>query len=227
MQAIIETIFHPTYLISVTIMGMLMIKRAQGDKQFILFGIMAVSLAAGDSFHLVPRLIAVNTTGMEDYVVSLGMGKLVTSITMTIFYILLYHIWERRYQIKDNLNLTVFFYLLAFYRIVLTLYPQNALTTLHPSLAWGIYRNIPFVIMGGIIIVLYFKRARELQVKDFRYVWLAALISFACYIPVVLWAESYPVVGTLMIPKTVAYFWAVWMGFSAQKKHLKAEAKEA
>ena len=30
MQAIIETIFHPTYLISVTIMGMLMIKRAQG-----------------------------------------------------------------------------------------------------------------------------------------------------------------------------------------------------
>ena len=93
MQAIIETIFHPTYLISVTVMGMLMIKRAQGDKQFILFGIMAVSLAAGDSFHLVPRLIAVNTTGMEDYVVSLGMGKLVTSITMTTFYILLYHIW--------------------------------------------------------------------------------------------------------------------------------------
>ena len=65
MQAIIETIFHPTYLISVTVMGMLMIKRAQGDKQFILFGIMAVSLAAGDSFHLVPRLIAVNTTGMD------------------------------------------------------------------------------------------------------------------------------------------------------------------
>lgn len=224
MQAIFETVFHAAYLISVTVMGMLMIRDSKGNKQFILYGIMAVSLAAGDSFHLVPRVIALNTTGLQDYTVSLGLGKLVTSITMTTFYILLYHIWEERYKITGNLNLTVFFYTLAFIRIVLSLYPQNALMTANPSLEWGIYRNIPFVTMGAIIIVLYYKSAKEHNDKHFRFVWLAALISFGCYIPVVLWAEIYPPVGILMIPKTMAYAWAVWLGYSAQKKILKETA---
>ena len=45
---------------------------------------MAVVLGAGDSFHLVPRAIALCTTGLESYTVPLGMGKWITSITMTV-----------------------------------------------------------------------------------------------------------------------------------------------
>lgn len=85
MQAIMETLFDSVYLISVITVGILMIRGSKGNGQFRLFGWMAVILGAGDSFHLVPRIFALCTTGLENYTALLGAGKLVTSITMTIF----------------------------------------------------------------------------------------------------------------------------------------------
>ena len=63
---------------------------------------MAVVLGAGDSFHLIPRALALCTTGLENYTVPLGLGKWITSVTMTIFYVLLYYVWRQRYQIKGK-----------------------------------------------------------------------------------------------------------------------------
>lgn len=54
---------------------------------------MAVTLGFGDSFHLIPRAYALCPTGLSDYVFALGIGKFITSITMTVFYILLYYVW--------------------------------------------------------------------------------------------------------------------------------------
>ena len=86
MQAIVETLFDTVYLISVITIGILMIRGSKGNRQFRLFGWMAVVLGAGDSFHLVPRALALCTTGLENYTVPLGLGKWITSVTMTIFY---------------------------------------------------------------------------------------------------------------------------------------------
>ena len=47
---------------------------------------------------------------------------------------------------------------------------------------------------------------------------LAIALSFGFYIPVVLFAEVFPVIGALMIPKTLAYVWVVVMGISLYKK---------
>ena len=58
MQAVIETIFDAVYLVSVITIGILMIRRSKGSKQFRLFGLMAVVLGAGDSFHLIPRALS-------------------------------------------------------------------------------------------------------------------------------------------------------------------------
>lgn len=55
------------------------------------------------------------------------------------------------------------------------------------------------------------------QDKPFRFLWLAVVISFACYIPVVLFADIVPMVGMLMIPKTCAYVWIVLIGYKAMK----------
>ena len=52
MQAIMETSFDIVYLVSVITIGFLMIKQSKSEKQFKLFGIMAVLLGAGDAFHL-------------------------------------------------------------------------------------------------------------------------------------------------------------------------------
>ena len=144
MQAIVETLFDAAYLIAVITIGILMIRGSKGERQLRLFGWMAVVLGAGDSFHLVPRAIALCTTGLENYTISLGLGKWITSVTMTVFYVLLYYVWRQRYQIKGQSGWTAAVYGLAGVRIVLCMLPQNQWLSAESPLSWGIYRNIPF-----------------------------------------------------------------------------------
>ncbi len=204
MQAIFETLFDVVYLTTVITLGILMIRNGKKNTEFVLFGIMAVVLGAGDSFHLVPRAIALCTTGLENYTVALGIGKFITSITMTIFYVILYYVWRKRYQVSGLKSLTVLVYGLAIIRIILCVFPQNEWISKTPSLQWGIYRNIPFAIMGILIIILFYKKAKEMHDHSFRHMWLTIVLSFAFYIPVVLWADVNPLIGMLMIPKTCA-----------------------
>lgn len=138
MQAVFETLFDLVYLITVITLGICMIRGNRGRRQYLLYGVMAVTLGCGDAFHLVPPL------------------------------------------------------------------------------SWGIWRSIPFVILGALIVVLFYRRARE--DKLFWLLWLAVVVSFGCYIPVVLFADTVPAVGMLMIPKTCAYVWAVVIGYRAMKQ---------
>jgi len=178
---------------------------------------MAVVLGLGDSFHLIPRAFALSTTGLENFTVSLGIGKLVTSLTMTIFYILLYYVWRKRYDVVGKKGITAVVYLLSAVRIALCLFPQNAWTSANAPLSWGIFRNIPFAILGLLIIVLFYTSANEKNDHSFRFMWLTIVLSFAFYIPVVLWADTIPLVGVLMIPKTCAYVWTILIGFRDMK----------
>ena len=161
MQAIVETLFDTVYLISVITIGILMIRKSKGNRQFTMFGIMAVLLGSGDAFHLVPRALALCTTGLENFTVPLGLGKWITSVTMTIFYVVLYHIWRERYQIKGHNAATAAVYGLAGLRIILCMMPQNNWLSASAPLSWGIYRNIPFALMGILIIVLSIKAQKR------------------------------------------------------------------
>lgn len=143
-----------------------MIRQCKGNLQYKLFGIMAVTLGLGDAFHLVPRAIALCTTGLEDYTVALGIGKLITSVTMTVFYILLYYVWRLRYQVEGKRNLTVIVYVLALVRVILCLFPQNEWIHADAPLSWGIYRNIPFALLGLLVILLFYKNAKERKVRS-------------------------------------------------------------
>lgn len=221
MQAIVETLFDAVYLISVITIGIIMIRGSKGNHQFRLFGWMAVVLGVGDSFHLVPRALALCTTGLENYTVSLGIGKWITSVTMTVFYVLLYYVWRQRYQIKGRQGLTAAMYILAGLRIILCMMPQNRWLSAEAPLSWGIYRNIPFALLGLLVIVLFYRSAKEYEDKAFRWMWLTIVLSFGFYIPVVLWADTIPIIGMLMIPKTCAYVWTVLIGYSAMKQECR------
>lgn len=218
MQAIVETLFDAVYLITVITLGIIMIRKSSGDRQYRLFGIMAVVLGLGDSFHLVPRAVALCTTGLENFTVALGVGKLITSVTMTIFYILLYYVWRIRYRVDGRNEITIMVYVLSAFRIVLCLFPQNGWLSANPPLNWGIYRNIPFALLGLLIIVLFFQETKTQNDKAFRWMWLTIVLSFGFYIPVVLWADVIPMIGMLMIPKTCAYVWTVLIGYRAMRQ---------
>lgn len=217
MRAIFETLFDIVYLVTVITIGVRMIRGSKGNRQFQLFGWMAVVLGAGDSFHLVPRALALCTTGFDAYAVQLGLGKWVTSITMTIFYVLLYYVWRERYQVKNHVGTTAAIFALAAMRVALCMLPQNQWLTNQTPLEWGILRNIPFAIMGLMVIVLFYRSTKEDGDEAFRWMWLTIVPSFGFYISVVLWAEVVPAIGMLMIPKTCAYVWTVLIGYKAMK----------
>lgn len=207
MGKIMEAIFCVAYMITVVILGTRIVIKGKNNPQHLLFGILSLVLVFGDAFHLVPRvLVAIHPAG--DYTVALGIGKLVTSITMTLFYLLLYRVYCMRHD-YHNKTFTIAMVTLAALRILLCLLPQNDWTGAAPVI-WGIYRNIPFTIMGILIVVLFYRKRQD---PPFRWMWLAVTLSFAFYLPVVLWAAVSPMVGMLMMPKTIMYVWAVVMGY--------------
>lgn len=135
MQAVFETLFDILYLVSVITFGIMMIRQSKGRRQYFLYGLMAVVLGCGDAFHLIPRAIALCTTGLENFTVALGIGKMITSVTMTIFYVLLYYVWCFRYHAENSKGITITVWGLALLRIVLCLMPQNAWTNTEAPLS--------------------------------------------------------------------------------------------
>ncbi len=211
MGKIMEAIFCVFYLVLIVILGFKIVSKSKDNRENMLFGIMSLILVFGDAFHLVPRIVqVVNPT--HDYYVSLGLGKLVTSITMTIFYLLLYYIYSLRYK-YSNKNMTTLMIVLTVCRIALCLFPQNDWIGEAPVI-WGVYRNIPFTIMGIIMVVLFYKQRSDIA---YKWMWLAICLSFLFYLPVVLWADVSPMIGMLMMPKTCMYIWMVVMGYKLVK----------
>ena len=206
MPALPESIFDIAYLCFAIISGALMLKNAKGNKLKLIFGVMTLILGCGDAFHLLPRVLHYWTT--LNLTAALGIGKLITSITMTVFYLLLEYARRERYGIREK-TMLLLMWVLCGLRIVLCLFPQNGWTSENPSPEWGIIRNIPFLIVGIISVVLWLKSAKG--DKSLRLLWLAVLFSFAFYIPVVLWAGQVPMIGMLMLPKTVMYIWMIMM----------------
>lgn len=211
-QAIAETVFDVLYLGFALSAGLTMLIKGK-DPLVKKAGLMAALLGAGDSFHLVPRSYALWTTGLEANAAALGVGKLITSITMTLFYLILYYVWRERYQIKERKGLTAVMWTLSVLRIALCLLPQNQWLTYRQPLFYGVLRNIPFAMMGVIIIVIFAQETKKAGDSVFRFMPLAVGLSFGFYLPVVLFSGILPIIGMLMIPKTMAYVWIVLMGW--------------
>lgn len=208
-----ETVFDLVYLLLAITLGITMLVRAK-DKLGKLMGISTLILGCGDAFHLVPRVLDYFID--KDLSMYLGLGKLVTSISMTVFYIFMYYIYLRNYNIKENKKVTYSVWILSLVRITLCLFKDNNWLTNNSPLNWSIIRNIPFLILGMIIICLYFK-VRKNDI-DFKNMWIYVILSFMFYIPVVLFASSYPLTGMLMLPKTVCYI-LILLAFRKKEKN--------
>lgn len=209
-QAIAETIFDICYLGFALITGLTMLMKGKNSlvKKT---GLMAALLGAGDFFHLIPRSYALWTTGLEANAAALGFGKFITSITMTAFYLLLYYVWRERYRIRGQKSLTAAMWGLSILRVALCLLPQNQWLTYRQPLLFGVLRNIPFAIMGIIVIAIFARETKKTEDQVFRFMPLAVFLSFGFYLPVVLFSGIAPVIGILMIPKTMAYVWIILM----------------
>ena len=201
-----ESAFDIIYLVFAVVIGICILRKRR-DLIGKLMGCAVLILGFGDAFHLVPRVLNYFITA--DFTPWLGVGKLITSITMTIFYLLTYFLWLKVYGKSENKGLSITIYILVATRIILCLLPQNGWLTGGSDYIWGIIRNIPFVILGGIIVYLYFTTRNEN--RTFRFVWLLVTLSFLFYIPVAVGASFVSLLGMLMLPKTVCYMVLIWV----------------
>ncbi|MFR4555805.1 MAG: hypothetical protein ACLT39_08585, partial [Peptoniphilus sp.] len=189
-----EIFFDGLYLSLVIFLGIRMLLINHEDSKTL--GAMTLLLGLGDSFHLVPRIIAnVMDNGFVLNSTSLFIGTRVSSITMSVFYLLFYFYIKKTRNLKNKgLDLTMLGLFVARLVTVFISFKRAANIDL--------ISNLPFVIMGIIDIVLLFKNR---NLKDFKGLYIYVFFSFLFYIPVVLFKKAYPSLGMLMMPKTVMY----------------------
>ena len=179
-----EAVFDAAYLIFDLIAGILFFTMAQGRSLFILYGVLTLTLCGGDAFHLVPRIIRAVRGSSDRIKKQLGIGLQVSSITMTVFYIILLYVWKATFpQLQAPVAVEVL----------------------------SVLRNAVFAFTGLGVIILYAISGNTGDYHMTRMV-AAILISFGCYLPVTLFSKTKPKVGLLMIPKTCSYMWIIAMG---------------
>lgn len=194
-----ELFFDSMYLIFVIFIGIrLLLLRKENTG---LVGTMAMLLGLGDAFHLIPRIVAnVQVNGFEVNATGLFIGTRVSAMTMSLFYLLFYY-YIRREMKASNRTLDLAMPALFLIRIVTVILSFNRSQTM------DLLSNIPFVIMGLVDIALLFNRREN---TNFGKLYLYVFFSFLFYVPVVLFKETMPTIGMLMMPKTVMYVLIVW-----------------
>ncbi len=238
-----ESTFDILYLVFAILTGIVILLRRR-NKADVLMGTAALVLGVGDAFHLVPRVL--NYFSSRDMTWYLGFGKLVTSITMTVFYILVFYLYKTVYRKEERNGVPVrsegagggdpvragsagnvkafggTILLLAAVRVALCLLPGNNWFSGEGTVLWGIIRNVPFIVIGALIVYLYYGVR-----KDDRYLlrfWIYTALSFLFYIPVAVFAPLLPILGMLMLPKTICY---ILMLVSFLRRSRGGEAEEA
>ena len=209
-----ESAFDILYLLFAAVSGAVILAKAK-DRAGRLMGFAALILGCGDAFHLVPRVLNYFADG--DFTAALGIGKLITSVTMTLFYVLLYYVWLEYFRIPESKGTTAAVWSAAAVRIALCAFPQNGWLENSSGMVWGIIRNVPFAALGALICCMYFKSRSKSRL--FKPVWIYILLSFAFYLPVAVGAGAVPVLGMLMLPKTVCYILLIATFLLAVLKH--------
>ena len=104
MQDVMEAIFDAGYLLFDLAAGILFLCNAKGNTLFVLYGILTLTLCGGDAFHLVPRIIRAVRGSSEKIKRQMGIGLQISSITMTVFYIILMYVWKYTFPDRKSVG---------------------------------------------------------------------------------------------------------------------------
>ena len=153
---VMEAIFDAAYLTFDLVAAILFFVYANGNTLFVLYGILTLTLCGGDAFHLVPRIIRAVGGTSDKIKRQLGIGLQVSSITMTVFYIILMYIWKLTFpEITMPAAIEAIVWISVVVRIVICLFPQNNWCTDEGNMKLSIIRNAVFAVTGIGVIILY------------------------------------------------------------------------
>ena len=216
---IMEISFNILYLVTIYVLVILMFVRRKNVEQanqkqtnriFLAFFL----LALGDTGHVGFRVIAYALGGLESNALLVGLGALSTAITVGIFYMLILDLW--RVQFNKSFNAYYIILLISgIVRLGMFFFPGNQWGSVTPPADWGIYRNIPLMIQGIGVAILLLIDSIKTKNKTYRNIALWIFVSYAFYLPVILLVRIMPMIGMLMIPKTIAYVVIAIIGVKA------------
>ena len=212
-----ELIFDAIYLVVIWIMVFRMYGRLHTLPEDRLplartLGLAFALLGLGDTAHVGFRIVAHLTGGVETNPQLLGVGKLATAITVTIFYVLLVRAWKLRYN-KHYGVLAYLLFISAAVRLSFMLLPGNEWAKAIAPFSFSMHRNIPLLIQGLGAAYLILSDSVRSQDSAFTWIGLMILVSYAFYTPVILYARTVPALSLLMIPKTIAYMVAAVVAY--------------
>ena len=224
MRMWVEILFNLGYLVAiywlVWLMSRGLVQRSSEHKSLLRPFIWAFFLLAlGDTGHVGFRVLAYAMGGLEkeislfgQQVGLVGMGAKSTAITVTFFYMLVLVVWSRRYRKPFGW----FGYLLIAAGIVRLIYmglPVNDWNSIVPPQPYSLYRNLLLMVQGLGVAFLILRDARIEKDTPFLWIGICILISFGFYFPVILFVQEVPMIGMLMIPKTLAYVAIAVIGY--------------
>ena len=200
-MAMVENLFCAGYLLSAFVAGFIFLSR--GGALYSRCAVMTFLLAGGDAFHLIPRIASNLKPEWAKKKFWLGLGNLISSITMTVFYVVLAYVMDSYQPGAMPKMIPVGLIVLGIIRVVLCALPANNWFDDGGSQKWRLYRNLPFPGIGVITVIYLIALYRQ---------WLLAtlvIVSFACYMVTVMGVKKNPRLGMMMIPKTICYIWMI------------------
>jgi hypothetical protein len=221
-----EVFFNLIYLAIVIVLIVKMISRfsrvSSGNRKaagclLLAFGL----LTGGDLIHLGFRIAGFAMGTLEKYYTFMGMelnpvgiGALITGITFTLFYVAMLFLWRARFG--KPFGLTGFLLLLiALVRFVIMLSSANEWnSSTHPQ-PWFAYRTFPLVLQQAGMAYLMLRESKLTGDVCFRWIGIMMVVSFLFLLPIAFYIHAFPLLGMLMIPKTVTYIVMAFLGFSA------------
>ncbi len=216
-QTTMEISFNLIYLAFIWIIVLLMtMKRGiiTSDNKSIpqRFLIAFFLLALGDTGHVGFRILAYLNGGLEMNSTFVGLGALSTSITITFFYLIILDIWRIQFSKEKDL----LFYgliVLGIIRLLLMAFPQNEWGNIVAPFEWALIRNTPLTIIGITVAFLMLRDGFKTQDSRYKNLGYCIVVSYMFYIPVILLVQVIPLIGMLMIPKTMAYMVMALLAF--------------
>lgn len=221
----VEIIFDVLYLAAIWIITAYMYKKRsnllEGTKKIgNLFIWSFFLLALGDTGHVGFRVLAYAMGGLEANSMIVGIGKLATALTVTIFYMLVTEIWRLRFNKKRGI-IWWGLILTGVARLLIMIPAANGWTIVSTPFAWSLARNIPLMIQGIGVAVIILIDSFKAKDKLFLNISIMIFISYICYIPVILFVQKIPMLGMLMMPKTLAYVAIAFFALSLFKNKIK------
>lgn len=213
MLKILEPTIYLIYISAIIYLAIYLYKNSMGNKLYKAFASFALTLGLTDGIHLLTRIYALLTTGIEENLHIIGWGRMGSAILTSILFLFLYDIYNLRYEKRPNQPLNRFLYGLAIIRTILCILPMNKWFETVPSTKFALIRFIPLAIIGGLLTLVIYIHSKKDNDLNFIYIGVATLISTIFSEPYMFFNQASPGLVIFILIKSIALLLIIIMGY--------------